>query len=228
VIRHSYTTFEKMFSVISALQIVPTDHDTVLLTFGPFAWEFVEVRPNVFRRVDSDDMIAFSPGPGGKAAYVLDPLSLPNHTAYRLAWYEAPPMLFLIAGFGLLCFIVAIVSALRHWKADRAAEPAATRARRLAALLSAVHLLFLGFIGILALTLARNPFSEVPGSFKAGLVLPLLAIPLTLLVLWFAVQAWRAGWWTRYGRAQYTAVVLGSVAFLWLLNYVNLIGYKFG
>jgi CubicO group peptidase (beta-lactamase class C family) len=228
LIRHSYSKFEKMFSVMNTLKVTPTDHDTLLVTFGPYGGEVVEVKPNVFRRVDQDDMIAFSVDAGGKATYVLDPISLPNHTAYRLRAYETPTALGFIAGFAVLCFLVAIVSALRHWKADRVATPGARRARRGAALLAATNTVFLAVAGLFAATISKTPFSPLPASFKASLVLPLIAIPLTLAVLVFAVQAWQAGWWTRYGRAQYTAIALGSVAFLWLLNYVNLVGYNIG
>ena len=227
LIRHSYSKFEKAFSILSALKIFPTDHNTLVLAFGPFVSEYVEVKPHVFRRVDQDDTIAFSVDASGKSTYVLDPLSLPNHMAYRLAGYETPPMLGFIAAFAVLCFIVAIVSTLRHWKADRSATPGARRARRLAGVLAAVHVLFLGFIALFMITLRMNPGSGMPYSFKVGLVLPVLAIPLTLIVLALAVQAWRAGWWTRYGRAQYSAIALGSLAFLWLLNYANLVGWKF-
>jgi CubicO group peptidase (beta-lactamase class C family) len=228
IIRHSYSTFEKVFSVMSALQVAPTDHDTLIVAYGPYVGEYVEVKPNVFRRMDQDDVIAFSTGSDGKATYVLDPISLPNHMAYRLAGYEAPATLGLIAAFGVLCFLIAIVSAVRNRKADREAVPAMRRARRTAALLGAVHLLFMVSCGIVVAMIMKTPFSELPGGFKVALVLPLLAIPLTLAVLVFAVQAWRAGWWTRYVRTQYAAIALGSLAFLWLLNYVNLVGYHFG
>lgn len=227
IIRHSYSTFEKAFSMLSALKVFPTDRNTLIVAFGPFVSEYAEVKPQVFRRVDQDDMIAFSVDESGRSTYVLDPLSLPNHMAYRLAWYETPAMLGLIAAFGLLCFVVAIVSALRHWKADRTAAPGPRRARRLAGLLAGVCVLFLGFVLLFVVTLQLNPGSGMPFSFKVGLVLPLLAIPLALAVLGFAVQAWRAGWWTRYGRVQYTAIALGCAGFLWVLNYANLIGWNY-
>ena len=227
IIRHSYTTFEKAFSISNALKIFPTDHDTMIVAFGPFVSEYVEVKPDVFRRVDQDDTIAFSVDGNGRATTVLDPLSLPNHMAYRLAWYESPAMLGFIAAFAVLCFVVAIVSTVRHWKADRSAAPGARRARRLAGLIAAMHLLFLGFVAALVISVLQGGSDGVPFSFKLGLALPVLAIPLTLAVLALAVQAWRAGWWTRYGRAQYSVIALGSLAFLWLLNYANLVGWKF-
>ena len=228
LIRHSYTTLEKAFGLISAVSVVPTDHNTLIVSFGPYVMQVVEVKPNVFRRVDQDDMIAFSEDAGGKTTYLLDPLSLPNHPAYRIAGYETPTALGLIAAFALLCFIVAIVSAVRHWKSDRAAEPSARRARRLAALVAALHLVFLVFAGIAVAGLVEDELGDLPASFHVALALPLIAIPLTLALVFFAGRAWKQGWWTRYGRVQYTVIVIGSTVFLWLLNYANLVGYKFG
>lgn len=228
IIRHSYTTFEKMFALISAISVTPTDHSTLLISLGQLATQWVEVKPNVFRRVDQDDMLAFSEDASGETSYLLDFISLPNHSAYRLAWYETPVFDGFVLGFALLCFIVAIVSALRHWKLDRAAASNARRARRLAALVAALHLIFLAFLGVAVAGLVKDPYGDLPGSFRVGLALPLFALPLTLGLLFFAGQAWKEGWWSRYGRVQYTLIVLGSAAFLWLLNFANLLGYKFG
>ncbi len=228
IIRHSYTSLEKGLSIMSALKVSPTDHNTLVMSFGPYVMELVEVKPNVFRRVDQDDMIAFSTDDKGDATYVLDPLSLPNHPAYRIAWYETPAFLMLIVAFALLCFVVAIVSALRHWKVDRDAPPGARRARRLAALVATLQLVFLALLGVTFAILMGDPFSGLPGVMRIALVVPLILLPLTVALLFFAGAAWKNGWWTGYGRFQYTLIALGCTAFLVLLNYANLVGYRLG
>lgn len=228
IIRHSYTTFEKAASVLSALKVLPTDRDTLLLSFGPWTFEIVEVAPNVFRRVDTDDMIAFSVDASGQAQYVLNPLSLPNHPAYRIAGYETPTALGFVAGLALLFFVVAIVSALRNWKQDRAVDAGARRARRGAALVGAIHLVFLLAVVIVSTTLNDKPVDLVLGMLRAVLVLPMVAAVLTLALVWFAWAAWKNGYWTRYGRVQYTLIVVAAATFLWLLNYTNLLGWKLG
>jgi hypothetical protein len=210
------------------LKVVPTDRDTLLLSFGPWTFEIVEVAPNVFRRVDTDDMIAFSVDASGQAQTVLNPLSLPNHPAYRIAGYEAPVALGFIAGLALLFFLVAIVSALRNWKQDRAAAAGARRARRCAALVAGLHLVFLVAVAVVSTTLTDRPVDVVLGALRAVLVLPMIAAVLTLALVWFAWTAWKSGYWTRYGRVQYTLIVVFSALFLCLLNYTNLLGWRFG
>ena len=68
----------------------------------------------------------------------------------------------------------------------------------------------------------------MPAMFTDALALPLVCIPLTAAVVWFALLAWRNGFWTRYGRIQYTVIAATSVAFLWSLYFWNLLGFKFG
>ena len=224
IIRHSYTTYEKLFSIISSLKVIPTERNTLISSFGPYTFELVEVKPNVFRRVDQDDMVAFAPGPDGRAEYILNPISLPNHTAYRLAWYETPAMLMVFAGLAVLGFLIALVSLVRNWSADHEAAP--RRARRLLGLLAVVQLGFLGVVTGLVVLLTENPFTPLPGFFKAGLVLPVLALPLTLLALWFALSAWRGAWWTLYGRIQYSLIALAAALYLWTIHYANLLGWN--
>jgi hypothetical protein len=149
-------------------------------------------------------------------------------SAYKLAWYEGPVFLISVLGFGALCFVVAIVSALRHWRADRGAPAGARLARRLAAALALVHFLFFAIVGISIATNLDTLFYGFPTAIYVALALPLLAIPLTLGLVYLAYAAWRNRWWTRYGRVQYAVIAVASVAFLWLLNYANLIGYRFG
>jgi CubicO group peptidase (beta-lactamase class C family) len=229
IIRHSYTSFEKLFALGSVATVSPTDRNTLLLNFGPYTFDLVEVAPDVFRHARQDDMVAFSIGEDGKASYLLNPLSLPNHTAYRIGAHETPMALGLMAGFAILCFVVAVVSALRNWRQDgRSLDTGPRRARRWAALTAAVHIAFLGYLGYLVMLISKDPFGEFLGGLKIALVLPLAALALTVPLLWFLQRAWREGWWSLYGRMQFSIIVAGMLTAAWLLHYSNLIGWQIG
>ena len=58
------------------------------------------------------------------------------------------------------------------------------------------------------------------------LALPLIALLLTLAALYFTFMAWRKKYWNPCQRLHYTLVVLASLAFIWFLNYWNLLGFK--
>lgn len=229
-IRHSYTKNERMFSLLNDIKIAPTKDNTLVIAVGgnPVASQWVEVAPDTFRELESDRMIAFARNGQGEITHFLG-IPLAFITAYKVKWYEGMPLHAFIVGFGVLCFLTAIGSALWNWKADRVAPPPARRARRLAA---AVGTLQIGFLGIMLGAVAAAGLDELiyawPPAFRVALALPLLAIPLTLGVLYFAWRAWKEGYWTRYGRIRYSVIALMSLAFLWSLNFLNLVGYHFG
>jgi CubicO group peptidase (beta-lactamase class C family) len=227
--RRSYTKLERVFGLASAgTRVAPTADNTLLIQdiMFPGVTHWVEVAPNVFRNESDDDFIAFVEDERGRVTHLVTPFAFIG--SHRLPWYGAPTFHWLVLGFGLLCFTVALVSALRNWKADRAAPAGARRARRLAALLALVYVAFFAtLIGALAGGIEELIYA-LPKSIYVALTFPLLAIPVTLLVAWAAVQAWRAGWWTRYGRVQYSVIALAALAFLWSLHYWNLVGYRIG
>jgi hypothetical protein len=226
--RASYTKFERVFGLASAgTRVAPTADGKLLIqdVLFPGVTYWVEVAPNVFREEHSDEMLAFIET-DGRVTHLVHPFTFIG--AHKLPWYGTPTFHWLVLGFGLVCLVVALVSALRHWKADRAAPAGARRARRLAALLAAVYVAF--FVTLLAAVAGGidELIYALPTGIYVALAFPLLAIPLTLLVAWGAVQAWRQGWWTRYGRVQYAVIALAALAFAWSLNYWNLVGYKIG
>jgi len=227
--RASYTKFERVFGLASAgTRVAPTKDNTLMIQdiLFPGITYWVEVAPHTFREVDGDGMLAFHEDEAGRITHLTPPFTFIG--SYKLPWYGAPTFHWLVLGLGLLCLVVALVSALRNWKADRAGEAGPRRARRMAALLALVYVAFFGtLIGALAGGIDELLYA-LPKAVYVALTFPLLAIPVTLLVAWAAVQAWRGSWWTRYGRIQYSVIALMSLAFLWSLSYWNLLGYKIG
>jgi hypothetical protein len=61
---------------------------------------------------------------------------------------------------------------------------------------------------------------------QAALALALLATVLTAGVLVYAGLAWRRQWWSLGGRLHYSLVALTTLAFIWELNYWNLLGFR--
>ena len=60
------------------------------------------------------------------------------------------------------------------------------------------------------------------------LTFPLLALPAVAVSLYFAVKLWATGAWSVRRRVSYSASTLSAVLFLLILNYWNLLGYRFG
>jgi hypothetical protein len=69
---------------------------------------------------------------------------------------------------------------------------------------------------------------RLPTSFYVAETFSLLAIPTALAALYFTVRSWSSGTWRLSARLHYTLATLATLAFLLILDYWNLIGYRAG
>ena len=71
------------------------------------------------------------------------------------------------------------------------------------------------------------PFFGVSMIYKIVLGLGVLSAVLTVGALVYGVLAWKRGYWGIATRVHYTLVTIAAVAFVWFLNYWNLLGWRF-
>ena len=226
-LRHSYTRFEKVFGLVGGTSVSATDKKTLVIPdlLGDTA-QYVEVAPAVFRQVGGDRTVAFIEDKAGNVLGMVGQFAFIPF--YRLRWYESPPFQYTVLGISVLLFLIALVSAVRNWRRDKAGPPAARWARRNLGLLGALNLAFLaGFAAIFAAGLDDIIFA-LPKGLYAVLTLPLVGLALTVLALALAIRVWRDAYWTRGARLLHTAGVVAAIAFVWFLNYWNLLGYRVG
>jgi len=226
-LRHSYTRFEKVFALLGGATVAPTGKNTLVIPdlFGDSA-QYVEVAPAVFREASGDRTVAFIENDAGQVVGMVGQFAFIPFS--KLRWYESPPFHFALLGLSLLLFLIALVSALRHWKSDKAGPRAARWARRNLGLLGALNLAFLvAFVSIFAAGLNDIAFATPKGLYGV-LTLPLIGLAFTALAVVLAVRVWREKYWTRGSRLLHTAGVVAAIAFAWFLNYWNLLGYRIG
>ena len=94
-------------------------------------------------------------------------------------------------------------------------------------LLYVIAPLFLRPDGTLPLWGNPLPLFGVSLTFRLVLALPVLATALTVAALVYTVLAWKDRFWGLAGRVHYTLVTVAAVAFVWFLNYWNLLGWRF-
>jgi len=226
--RGSKTKFERMLGLFGDTKVAPTDDNKLMISdiLLPGLTYWVEVAPDVFREETSGDMLWFERNEKGEVTHLVNPF--PFIGSYKVSTFGAPSFHYVVLGLGVLGFLFAIVSAVRSAAHARGDPMLSTLARRVAALLGVCQFAFAIVLGS-ALTVGIDDLLYgIPTSLYVALTFPLLAIPLTLVVAGYAVQALRRGWWTRYQRIQYALIALFAVGFLWSLNYWNLVGYRFG
>jgi CubicO group peptidase (beta-lactamase class C family) len=233
VTRVSRTTYEKIAGLMMTVHIRPTKEGNLLVTssIGSGARQYVEVEPWVFRQIEGPDKVIFKLSAEGRVKYAFSE-GAPIMGLVKLAWYETPIFHFVLAGLCVLLFLSAVLgwplAALSRVICRRKCEgkPAPKAARWLAGVMSGLFIIFMVCLGV-AVSDEMELMMGVPALLKSALVLPLIAALLGIGVLFFMVKAWIKGYWTRCQRVHYTLVFVAAAAFIWFLNYWNLLGWKF-
>src|SRR5690606_40318261 len=163
--------------------------------------------------------IAFKRDDAGRVTHLVGPFTvMPSE---KLAWYQTSDFHMLLMAVAVILFLSLLVSLFYHWRADRAGARRARIARLVLGLAAGLNLLFLILVAIALGSGEARLIYGFPTLFKVALALPLLALPLTVAALVFAVFAWRDGYWGRVTRIHFTLVALAAVAFLWSLHSWN-------
>lgn len=225
-LRRSYTRLDKVIAAAGDIRVQPGPEGTLLISSseGPVPW--VEVGEGIFRRENEDDVIAFKGDDVDRASHLVGPFAaIPSE---RITWYDSARFHTTLLGLGMILFIGAIVSAIRRRHADRAGPK---RLRWARPTLAAVALLNVAFVVGFALSLSSGVNElvfDLPSGLYVALALPLIALLPTVASVLFAGVAWKERAWTLGGRIFYSLATFFALAFLWVINYWNLLGYRIG
>jgi CubicO group peptidase (beta-lactamase class C family) len=224
--RASFTTYEKIAELFPFLNVSITKEGRLLAR----AKQWIQVEPLVFREVGGEETMIFKEDQNGKINYLF--LSAIPHSALIKLTGTADPFLhYMILGICGFLFLstwrwplTAFFGKLCRSKKERGHEP--IWARLVAIITSSLFILTV--IGIVIVF--GEPEGLLFGSaipfLKVVLAIPLLAVILTLGMLFYTVLAWIKKYWTPCQRFHYTLVAAAALLFSWFLNYWNLLGFK--
>ena len=223
-------TFEKARFFVQNQVDVSLDRDGALLLTGlGDPARLIEVEPQVFRL----PLIAGRPNRAGEVVFREDNTGCVTHfflaneplAVYeKIDWYETSAFNVILLGTCILLFasmlLTRIVSRLDYGGSGRPCF-----AYRLLRCLSALNLVFL--IGIL-ITLSRQYVTthEIIPFLMPLLMMALIATGLTIGVAAATFLVWKGRYWSLTARIHYTLVALAAAAFVWWLNYWNLLGLR--
>jgi len=120
-----------------------------------------------------------------------------------------------------------VASLVRRLRKQPANDPRLARmARWLAVAAAGLNLVFIvAFAATLAQGLSgASPYP--PSWFVALLVLPILTSVMSIALLVCTILAWKRRYWSVVGRVHYSVVTLAALAFVWLADYWNLVGFR--
>lgn len=225
-LRRSYTRLDKIIAATGDIRVQPGSEGTLLISSheGPVPW--AEIGEGVFRRMDDDRVIAFKGDAGDRASHLVGPFAA--IAAERIAWYDSVRFHVTVLGLGMILFVGAIVSAIRRRRADSGGPKGLRWARPTLATVALLNIVFVvGFVLSLSRGVNELVF-DLPSSLYVVLALPLLALLPTMASLLFAGVAWKERAWSLGGRIFYSLATLFALAFLWVINYWNVLGYRIG
>jgi len=228
--RMSYTKYEKIAALFQQIKVAPTKEATLLIKFMGEVRQYAEMEPLVFREVDGQSKLVFKEDDRGRVtvAFAGD---LPHMALLKLRWFEQPMLHYVIIGFCVLFFMIAAlgwpIAALARKICRRKIEghPAPKGARWLAGLMSGCFLVFLVLLAV-SLSNTNEVMFGVPLLLKVGLVFPLIAAVLAVGVMGYTFLAWAKKYWYGCRRLTYTLIFIAAVAFLWVLYFYNLLGWR--
>lgn len=230
--RSAYTTLEKFRGALGMNVIEMSDPgDGTLAMTSPWGeWRFVEVETLYFRQVDAPFQIVFREDDRGRITHLFTDYT-PMMAFEKLSWYETP-------GFNMALFVgcvlvflstivIALIRAIRNRLQSGGQERDPKGVRTANWIILGICILNLLFV--VGSFLWNNPYPSfgIPLKFQIVLGLGVLSALLTVGALVYTVLAWKDGYWGAAFRAYYTLVTIAAVAFVWFLNYWNLLGWRY-
>ncbi|MGD2087115.1 MAG: serine hydrolase domain-containing protein [Candidatus Aminicenantes bacterium] len=226
--RSSYTTYEKVTGLFPFLNISATKEGKLLAR----SRQWIQVQLLVFREVGGQDTLVFKEDQEGNITHLFLS-SIPHSACIKLQGIHNPVFHYILLVICGLLFLstwrwpfAALYRKLCRPKDKRGKGHELIWARLLAGIMSTLYVLtFIGLIIVFSDAVGLLFGSAVP-FLKILLAIPLLAVLLTFATLFFTILAWVKKYWNPCERIHYTLVALASLAFIWFLNYWNLLGFK--
>lgn len=227
----SRTTLMKIVGLFGTVKLSDVGDGTLLLATPYGEWRVVEVEPLYFRSVDDSFSLIFREDDRGRITYMYAD-NMPQFGFTRLGWYETPGFHLMLVLACVLAFLstIPVVSIRFIWDRRRSGnrKPLLESAR-------AAHWLILGISVLNLLFLVGVALWGMPPSIvlslsliaKIVLGLGVLSALLTVGALVYTTLAWKNSYCGIAGRAYYTLVTVAAVAFVWFLNYWNLLGWRY-
>jgi hypothetical protein len=229
IARGSSTTLEKITRLSATVQISDAGDGALLFTTPWGEWRYVEVEPLYFRQVDAPFAMVFREDKQGRITHMFNDFT-PQFAFEKLNWYETPGFNLALLLVCVLVFVSMILMEVIRSIRSRLGldlKPALRGARVAQSIILGICALNLLFVVGTVLWGNPVPLFGVSMIYKLVLGLGVLGAALTVGALVYTVLAWKKGYWGLLFRVHYTVVTVAAVAFVWFLNYWNLLGWRF-
>jgi CubicO group peptidase (beta-lactamase class C family) len=226
----SYTTADKIGALFSEAIISDTGDGALLLNAFGYEWRFVEVEPLYFRQVDGNFALVFREDDKGHIVQMFTNLT-PQLAFDKLKWYETLNFNMILLQSSALIFLIMIpITAFvlirdRRRSGNRKTSPGGSRTALWIILgISILNLVVVVYSFLWLYPVMLFGFSTLT---KIVLGLGVLSAVLTVAALVYTVLAWKDRYWGTAFCVYYTLVTVAAVAYVWFLNFWNLLGWRY-
>ena len=223
--RKNMSTVEKAFSINSGINFEPTDENTLLATGLGRARQFVEIDKNLFRQVDGPMRVVFGEDENGN---IID-LSIDGFAPMELSRQPSIESSFFVntlPGISLLLFLTVWVGWMYRRKEFKTMSSGERTAVKISMGMSGLNITFAILLSVGLSSYWETLGSDVPTSFYLTMILPNIAVLLTIGMVWCAVKCWQNGYWRLGRRIHFTFVTLAAVYISWFFYYWNMLGIQ--
>jgi CubicO group peptidase (beta-lactamase class C family) len=228
-----YSSLIKVIELFGAYRAEVSDpgDGTLALSVEGTQSRYVQVDGLYFRQVDGSFGMLFRENERGQITSLYADV-IPQYSLIKLKWYEATGFsmglmlscLLVFASMILVMLIRGIRSILRRGRPVSTPGGASTAPWILLAI-SVLDLLVV--IGFMFWGEPETELGSISLLAKIALGLGVISAVLTAVALFYLVLVWKDRYWGRAARLYFSIVTMAGVAFVWLLNYWNLLGWRY-
>ncbi len=233
--RTNFSKIEKAFGLSSGISVIPTADNTLVLSLGGHAKQYVEVADDLFKEMNSGvsmipgispRLVAFQRNEAGEVSgFVMD--GLPFMSLRKLAFYETSSFNFSLIGLSMAVFLWVLLRRFFQRAAIKAL-PATERSATQAAVWASTANVLVMVVGAVVMSVALDSlFDGVPLLLKLWLVLPILATVAGFYLLYKNLSVWQQGMGSFWFRVRYTLVTVCALSMCWFYYFWNILGFQY-
>ncbi|TNE66191.1 MAG: class A beta-lactamase-related serine hydrolase [Alphaproteobacteria bacterium] len=225
--RQNFSTIERAGGILSGgITVAPTGKNTLMIAGLTEPRQYVEIGKDLFRQVDGKTTLAFGRDANGNVQDLYFDF-LPFMALSRSPAFESSFFKMLMPGLCLLVFLSVFTGWLYRRKEYKTMVSGERTAIRLSMGVAGTYLLYLIFLGLIVSSYGMEMYEHMPTIFGVNQVLTVVALLLTLAVIWYAIKAWREGFWRKGRRVHYSVVAFAAAFMSFYFYYWNILGWQY-
>lgn len=224
--RRSFTQLEGVIALAGDISITPLEDGAIAMTLPDGGGKFVEVEPWVFQQVDRQQRLAFQTDGNTNVTHLFIG-SAPIMVGDRMSWWEQASNHQMVIALVLISALFTVINTLRNVRRPLVGAAFWGRVSTTAAAMSYLMFVVLLAVALSGLDMDRAVFDFPPSGTGLALLAAMVGVIFTGIAAVLLVPVWRDRDCVGGARWRYLWLVIVFTLFALVLNYWNLLGWKY-